>query len=88
MTLKLNLAYLWIDALCTVQDDAEDWNVEAANMGTYYRQAYVNLSALSSADAHSGFLHYRQQGLSMDLGDGLRLRRARPPWGEVFRNDH
>jgi hypothetical protein len=86
VTRKLQLQYLWIDALCIIQDDFDDWNIEAANMGTYYRHAFVNLSALSSADVHVGFLHPRQQRSSMDLGEGLRLRRARPSWSEVFRD--
>jgi hypothetical protein len=55
-------------------------------MGIYYRQAYVNLSALSSADAHNGFLHHRQLRTSMDLGDALRIRRARPSWTDVLHN--
>jgi hypothetical protein len=84
VTQKIGLNYIWIDALCILQDSAEDWTTQAAQMGMYYRHAYVTLSALSSTGAHSGFLHPRQQKLSLILENGLRLRRERPQWHEVF----
>lgn len=31
-TQKLGIRYLWIDALCIVQDSSEDWGREASNM--------------------------------------------------------
>jgi hypothetical protein len=31
---RLGIRYLWIDSLCIVQDDAEDWEREAALMGS------------------------------------------------------
>lgn len=33
ITRKLGLSYLWIDSLCIIQDDAQDWSTEAAVMG-------------------------------------------------------
>ncbi|KAK1707868.1 hypothetical protein BDP67DRAFT_581527 [Colletotrichum lupini] len=33
MTRKLGIRYLWIDALCIVQDDIADWSREASTMG-------------------------------------------------------
>ena len=32
-TAKLGIRYLWIDALCIIQDDVEDWSIESAKMG-------------------------------------------------------
>lgn len=29
----LQVRYLWIDSLCIIQDDAQDWEQEAALMG-------------------------------------------------------
>ena len=29
---KLNIRYIWIDALCTMQDSPEDWTQEASRM--------------------------------------------------------
>ncbi|KAI1385676.1 heterokaryon incompatibility protein-domain-containing protein [Hypoxylon trugodes] len=35
----LGLEYLWIDMLCIIQDDPEDWNRESARMGYVYECA-------------------------------------------------
>jgi hypothetical protein len=42
---RLGLQYIWIDALCIVQDDPEDWAKEAAAMNLVYKHAYCNLGA-------------------------------------------
>lgn len=81
----LGLQYLWIDALCIIQDDVEDWRHEAANMGNYYRDAFVVLSSLSASDGRLGFLRPRDQRSGVHLGGGLRLRYARPIWHDIFR---
>jgi len=53
---KLNLRYLWIDALCIIQDDALDWAREAARMGDVYGSAYLTIVATSAASSTDGFL--------------------------------
>ncbi|CAO2648629.1 Nn.00g078960.m01.CDS01 [Neocucurbitaria sp. VM-36] len=50
---RLGVRYIWIDALCIVQDDANDWAIEAAKMASYYGQCYICLAATSAAD-HDG----------------------------------
>jgi hypothetical protein len=42
---QLGVAYLWIDCLCIVQDDEQDWHREAMSMGDVYGNAYVTLFA-------------------------------------------
>jgi hypothetical protein len=41
----LGYLYLWIDSLCIIQDDVEDWNREAALMHRVYRMAHVTVVA-------------------------------------------
>lgn len=53
---KLGLRYLWIDSLCIIQDDHEDWEMEAAKMADIYRQSYINLAASAAHDAHGGII--------------------------------
>ncbi|OAL01413.1 HET-domain-containing protein [Phaeosphaeriaceae sp. SRC1lsM3a] len=36
ITRNLQIKYLWIDSLCIIQDDGEDWTCEAQKMGSYY----------------------------------------------------
>jgi hypothetical protein len=54
LTLQLCQRYLWIDSLCIVQGDAEDWALEASRMASVYGNALVTLSALSSIDSKQG----------------------------------
>jgi hypothetical protein len=45
VTRSLGIQYLWIDSLCIVQDDQQDWEIEAARMGDIYENAYATLFA-------------------------------------------
>lgn len=56
----LHIRYLWIDALCIVQDDIGDWNRHAVLMHSIFSNAVVSLSALDSPDSNSGFLTARK----------------------------
>lgn len=51
------LAFLWIDALCIVQDpDDGDWAIEAGRMSSVYGGAFVSLAASDARDVYQGFL--------------------------------
>ncbi len=45
ITRKLKVPYIWIGSLCIIQDSAEDWETEAATMGTVYRNSLVCIAA-------------------------------------------
>jgi hypothetical protein len=74
----LKIRYLWIDALCIIQDSAEDWNQEAVHMAKYYRNASVMISALTSPGANQGILHSRlsdKQAVQLSTTQGAVLVR-------------
>jgi hypothetical protein len=50
----LNVRYVWIDALCIVQDDAQYWAREAAKMCSIYENAHMTVSADCSPGVHHG----------------------------------
>ncbi|KAK4671117.1 hypothetical protein QC764_603200 [Podospora pseudoanserina] len=50
----LGLSYIWIDALCIIQDDGLDWEKEAAQMKNVYENALFTLSATSAPDVATG----------------------------------
>ncbi|KAH6881676.1 heterokaryon incompatibility protein-domain-containing protein, partial [Alternaria rosae] len=50
----LKIRYLWIDSLCIVQDDHDDWAQEASRMLTVYRNALITISATSSKSGNEG----------------------------------
>jgi hypothetical protein len=56
----LGLRYIWIDSLCIVQDDKNDWQKEAQKMAHVYSSAYITLIPVSATSAHDGFLHQRK----------------------------
>ncbi|KAI1454258.1 heterokaryon incompatibility protein-domain-containing protein [Annulohypoxylon moriforme] len=45
-TRQLGIQYLWVDRLCIVQEDGEDWKREAGRMFDVYRNSYVTLAAV------------------------------------------
>ncbi|RWA13730.1 hypothetical protein EKO27_g1372 [Xylaria grammica] len=55
----LGLRYIWIDSLCIIQDDAEDWRNEAGRMAGVYRNAHFVLSATRASSDEEGFLGTR-----------------------------
>jgi hypothetical protein len=65
VTRGLGLEYLWIDALCIVQDDNEEWAKEASSMADVYSSAHVVLSATATDDCTDGFLQKREEPLVM-----------------------
>jgi hypothetical protein len=59
VTRRLGLRYLWIDALCILQDSPQDWLEQSAIMGQIYANAWLNISASGALDTWSGFLKQR-----------------------------
>jgi hypothetical protein len=55
----LGLNYLWIDSLCIVQDDEDDWRKEAALMGSVYGGSSINISASSAKNGTFGCFQKR-----------------------------
>lgn len=53
---RLQINYLWIDALCIIQDSEEDWVTESAKMGDIYHHAQVVLAVHCAGDDSEGFL--------------------------------
>ena len=51
---RLDLRYLWIDSLCIIQDDTDDWRRESAKMASIYQNSYITIAATMSANDHGG----------------------------------
>jgi Heterokaryon incompatibility protein (HET) len=56
---KVGIRYLWIDALCILQDSEEDWAIEAPQMGTIYSNATFTISALHTTSSEGGLFSQR-----------------------------
>ncbi|KAH7186237.1 heterokaryon incompatibility protein-domain-containing protein [Fusarium flagelliforme] len=53
---RLGYRYIWIDALCIVQDDPDDWLRESIRMAAVYHHAACTIAAHTSRHSDSGFL--------------------------------
>jgi hypothetical protein len=53
---RLGIYSLWIDALCIVQDDLEEWRSESQKMGDIYTNAKFVIAVHCAADDSEGFL--------------------------------
>ncbi|KAF3914415.1 hypothetical protein ABW21_db0208340 [Orbilia brochopaga] len=54
VTRRLGMRHLWIDSLCILQDDRDDWLIEFAQMHTVYSQAALTISITGAGDGRIG----------------------------------
>ena len=54
VTRKLHVRYLWIDSLCIIQDDPNDWEKEAICMCDVYQNALLTIAAAHATDGTVG----------------------------------
>jgi len=69
---SLSIQYLWIDALCIIQDTIgsrhdSDWDIESEMMGLIFLNAHVTICAASAASCHESFLN-RTKKPRVDIG--------------------
>lgn len=60
---KFGFQYLWIDSLCIIQDDREDWEREAPTMAHVYGGSGLNIAATGANDGREGLFFKRDVGL-------------------------
>ncbi|KAI0439927.1 hypothetical protein F4803DRAFT_567955 [Xylaria telfairii] len=60
VTRGIGIQYLWIDSLCIIQDDEDDWEYESTQMEQVFSFAYCTIGASSSKSSIEGFLHNRR----------------------------
>ena len=57
VAVRLGLRYLWIDALCILQDDRNDWVEQSGRMAEVYGQSWITIAAQESASATEGCIY-------------------------------
>lgn len=61
---ELSIQYLWIDSLCIIQDDEENWSIQSRFMGQIYERALFTSAASSAKSSTEGLFRVRK---SLDL---------------------
>lgn len=56
---NLGYRYLWIDALCIIQDSTEDWLTEASKMSSVFSGAVLTIAAADAEDHTQGVFRKR-----------------------------
>ncbi|KAH7110867.1 hypothetical protein B0J11DRAFT_544129 [Dendryphion nanum] len=56
----LGFRYLWVDALCIVQDSSSDWSKEATKMSSIYKGAILTLAVADSENHNQGIFRKRK----------------------------
>lgn len=67
VTSRLGLKHIWIDSICIIQDDPNDWKQEAGKMSTVYAQSLVTIIASSANSCSEGFLD-QKRAPSVEVG--------------------
>jgi hypothetical protein len=93
LTRELGIGFIWIDAVCIIQNSQEDWERECSKMAETYANAYLTIAAASSTSVMEHFLrpglksppHTTQDqrvihSESMQSTKGLVLLKARTMW--------
>ncbi|KAH4164750.1 hypothetical protein HBI24_171850 [Parastagonospora nodorum] len=79
--LRLNIRYLWIDALCIIQQDIDDWKEAAATMADIYENAFLTIAATKSSDSEGGCfsrLTSRDQATRLESSGLYASKRVKP----------
>lgn len=59
---KLGFRFLWVDRLCIVQDDREDWANESSRMCEVYSRSALTISVPICKESSQSFLAERRRG--------------------------
>jgi hypothetical protein len=93
----LDIPYIWIDSLCVVQDDGEDWAREAAKMASIYQNSMITLAGTKSNSSEQGLFSrdpLPTNARRLEFADGhgkphiLYVRLRRPHWDDKIGNDY
>ncbi|KAI0853904.1 HET-domain-containing protein [Daldinia vernicosa] len=56
VTQTLGIRYLWVDAVCIIQDDKQDWYRESSQMSLIFQNSTLTICTPASTSCQEGFL--------------------------------
>ncbi|KAF2731937.1 HET-domain-containing protein [Polyplosphaeria fusca] len=88
-TRQLNIRFTWIDSLCIIQGDEQDWNEQAPKMPSIYENSYLTIAATRTRASTDGCFstastEYRATPFTVKDAEGVDhimfARRHLPHW--------
>ncbi|CAG8978665.1 hypothetical protein HYALB_00011762 [Hymenoscyphus albidus] len=81
VTRKMGYRYLWIDSLCIIQKDHDDWVKESERMQDYYKNAILTISPDSASGDHVGIFSENRLLppsliIELTIGEELGIRKS------------
>lgn len=64
---RLKIGYLWVDALCIIQDCEKDWQSESTKMAAIYARSHVTIAAEASDSVDGGCFNDPEESLNATL---------------------
>jgi hypothetical protein len=92
---KIGIEFIWIDSLCIVQDDLDDWEIESAKMAAIYSQAQLTMAdTIPPDDSSSSCYPFRDPVKTIEISlpevlgsPRIAVRRLTKHWGDVGTNE-
>lgn len=79
---KLCIRYVWIDSLCIIQDDYEDWAKESSKMCQIYENSYLTVSATTAENCNAGLWDVSSN--SMEEMEGISAQGVHYSWLAIY----
>ncbi|KAI0888758.1 HET-domain-containing protein [Annulohypoxylon maeteangense] len=73
VALSLGVPYIWIDSICIIQDDPDDWKNQASLMGQIYHNACCNIAASWGTDGTDGCFNPERSCLKSDVSTRIKM---------------
>ncbi len=77
---KLGFRYLWIDSLCILQGDKQDWEYHASRMAQIFSSSQLTISATRGEDGDRGLFSLRSEEPIKLVQSGLQLVHSALLW--------
>lgn len=66
--------YIWIDALCIIQDDNEDWKKEAGKMAQIYSNSWLTVAATAASGPQQSLFRARNMTKVQENGVSMKVQ--------------
>lgn len=83
LTQELGIRYIWIDSLCILQDDQQDWLQESSKMHQIYNNGYLNIAATRANSGLEGCFAGRPAATQIATGVYVREEVEHRYWSKL-----